>query len=199
MDSSRRSFITSSGQVLGAGWLALNWPGITAAATHAHAAMAESGPRTITILTAGEARDIDAIASQIIPTDDTPGAHEAGAVYFIDGALGGFFAAHRDEFRSGYGEFTAALARKHPDARFADLTADRQIEFLKTVDTTGFFQSVRFLTILGLLAAPGYGGNRDGIGWKLIGFEDKHVFEPPFGYYDRDYPGFVPYEPKVRS
>jgi hypothetical protein len=29
------------------------------------------------------------------------------------------------------------------------------------------------------------------MGWKLIGFEDRHVFEPPFGYYDRDYPGFL--------
>ena len=28
-------------------------------------------------------------------------------------------------------------------------------------------------------------------GWKLIGFEDRHAFQPPFGYYDRDYPGFV--------
>ena len=26
-----------------------------------------------------------------------------------------------------------------------------------------------------------------------MGFEDQHVFEPPFGYYDRDYQGFVPY------
>ena len=24
-----------------------------------------------------------------------------------------------------------------------------------------------------------------------MGFEDRHVFVPPFGYYDRNYPGFV--------
>jgi hypothetical protein len=29
------------------------------------------------------------------------------------------------------------------------------------------------------------GGNRDEVGWKLIGFEDKFHFEPPFGYYDK--------------
>jgi Gluconate 2-dehydrogenase subunit 3 len=199
MDSSRRSFITSSGQVLGAGWLALNWPGITAAATHAHAAAASPAARSIAILTAEQARDVDAIASQIIPTDDTPGAHESGAVYFIDGALAGFFAGHRDEFHSGYSEFTTAFAKDHPDLRFADLVADRQIEFLKSVDKTPFFDAMRFLTILGLLASPSYGGNRDGIGWKLIGFDDQHVFQPPFGYYDRDYPGFVPYPDKARS
>jgi len=42
-----------------------------------------------------------------------------------------------------------------------------------------------------MFALPQYGGNRDSVGWKLIGFEDLHVFHPPFGYYDRDYPGFV--------
>jgi gluconate 2-dehydrogenase gamma chain len=199
MDSSRRSFITSSGQVLGAGWLALNWPGITTAATHAHAAAASPAARSIAILTAEQTRDVDAIASQIIPTDDTSGAHEAGAVYFVDGALGGFFAAHLDEFQSGYGEFTTAFAKDHPGVRFADLAADRQIEFLRSVDTTPFFKTVRFLTILGLLASPSYGGNRDRLGWQLIGFEDQHVFQPPFGYYDRDYAGFVPYEPQVKS
>ena len=30
-------------------------------------------------------------------------------------------------------------------------------------------------------------------GWKLIGFSDEHAFQPPFGHYDRDYGGFVPY------
>jgi hypothetical protein len=46
------------------------------------------------------------------------------------------------------------------------------------------------LTLVGMFALPKYGGNRDGVGWKLLGFQDQHIFEPPFGYYDRDYPGF---------
>ncbi len=29
------------------------------------------------------------------------------------------------------------------------------------------------------------------LGWKLLGFEDLHAFQPPFGHYDRDYPGFL--------
>ena len=45
--------------------------------------------------------------------------------------------------------------------------------------------------LLGMFTLPAYGGNRAGVGWKLIGFEDTHAFYPPFGYYDRDYPGFV--------
>ena len=50
---------------------------------------------------------------------------------------------------------------------------------------------MRLLTVLGMFTMPAYGGNRDGLGWQLIGFVDQHVFKPPFGYYDRDYPGFV--------
>ncbi len=36
----------------------------------------------------------------------------------------------------------------------------------------------------GFLGNPSYGGNRDHVGWKLIGFEDRMAFQPPFGYYD---------------
>ena len=70
-------------------------------------------------------------------------------------------------------------------AAFASLPSPRQIDFLHSVQTTPFFDLARVLTLCGMFASPKYGGNRDGIGWKLIGFEDQHVFEPPFGYYDR--------------
>jgi hypothetical protein len=63
------------------------------------------------------------------------------------------------------------------------------MEFLRTVDRTPFFDQARLLTLCGMFSSPSYGGNRDGLGWKLIGFEDRHVFEPPFGYYDRGYSG----------
>jgi hypothetical protein len=32
----------------------------------------------------------------------------------------------------------------------------------------------------------------------MIGFDDTHVYAPPFGYYDRDYAGFVPYAAEPR-
>ena len=40
-------------------------------------------------LTARQARFIDAIAERILPATDTPGAIEAGAVFYIDRALAG--------------------------------------------------------------------------------------------------------------
>jgi hypothetical protein len=33
-----------------------------------------------------------------------------------------------------------------------------------------------------MLSRPKYGGNRGGVDWKLLGFEDQHIVEPPFGY-----------------
>ena len=53
-----------------------------------------------------------------------------------------------------------------------------------------FFDLVRSLTVLGMFSSPKYGGNFAGAGWRLLGFEDRHVYAPPFGYYDRDYAGF---------
>ncbi|MFT5048613.1 MAG: hypothetical protein ACI8UP_005617, partial [Porticoccaceae bacterium] len=34
---------------------------------------------------------------------------------------------------------------------------------------------------------PEYGGNRDNIGYQLIGFEDRHAWQAPYGFYDADY------------
>ena len=46
---------------------------------------------------------------------------------------------------------------------------------------------------VGMFTSPQYGGNYQGSGWKMMGFADQHAFAPPFGYYDREYTGFVPY------
>jgi Gluconate 2-dehydrogenase subunit 3 len=76
-------------------------------------------------------------------------------------------------------------------ASFASLKPEEQVHYLRTVDHTPFFDTTRLLTLLGMFSLPAYGGNRNGVGWKLIGFEDRHFFRPPFGFYDRGYPGFV--------
>jgi gluconate 2-dehydrogenase gamma chain len=96
------------------------------------------------------------------------------------------------DYRSQLAEFQAAFRKQHPDVRsFAALSSEQQVVYLTGVDHTPFFDMTRLLTLLGMFSAPAYGGNRDGVGWKLLGFEDRHAFQPPFGYYDRDYPGFV--------
>jgi hypothetical protein len=111
-------------------------------------------------------------------------------VFFIDRALATFFAHWRESFMAGLRGFQAEVRAAHPETPvFAALPPAKQIEFLHTVDRTPFFEQARTLTLCSMFSMPKYGGNRDGIGWKLLGFEDQHVFEPPFGYYDRDVGG----------
>jgi gluconate 2-dehydrogenase gamma chain len=187
---SRRTFLRVAGGALGGAWLTLDLSKVAQAAHAAHEAR-EAGALNTSFLSRAELADVDAITAQIIPTDDTPGAREAGVALFIDRALATFFGRMAPDFRSQLAAFRLRCQAQHPDAgSFAALSNEQQIAFLKQVDRTPFFERVRLLTLVGMFAMPKYGGNRDGIGWKLLGFQDQHIFTPPFGYYDRDYPGF---------
>ena len=179
------------GGTLGASCLALNWSEIAVAAGQAANDNA-SGRRGTKFLTAEEAADVEAICAQIIPTDAAPGAREAGVLVFVDRALVSFYSHQAAAFRSGLQQFQGECRKWGPQASsYAALPSAQQIEFLRTVDHTPFFDSMRLLTVIGMFSMPAYGGNRNGAGWKLLGFEDLHAFQPPFGHYDRDYPGFV--------
>ena len=193
---SRRQFLAAVGNLASVGWITLNWPQIAVAAEHAdHAGHdAAAAPTRLTTLTAAEAAEVDAIANRIVPGGATPGARDARVIYFIDNALGSFFAGQLPAFRKGLAEFGAAyVARYGADKPFSAAPEVQQTAWLKEADKTPFFTAVRRLTVLGLIALPKYGGNHDNLGWKLIGVEDNHYWEPPFGYYDRDYAGFEPY------
>jgi gluconate 2-dehydrogenase gamma chain len=195
MDSdelSRRSLLQALVATVGVTALPWAWTGIAPAAHESHVAAQVAGEPRIAFLSAAEAGDIEAVAAQIIPTDDTPGAREAGVVYFIDRALATFLAQLASDYRAQLAAFQAACREQHPGvASFASLSSAQQVEHLRAVERTPFFETTRLLTLLGMFSLPAYGGNRDGVGWKLIGFEDRHFFQPPFGYYDRGYPGFV--------
>jgi gluconate 2-dehydrogenase gamma chain len=189
----RRALVQAIAGVLATAAVPLDWTDVAKAMEAARDAwQGGSGDARRSFLSAAEAADIEAVAAQIIPTDDSPGAREAGVVYFFDRALATFYSQLAGDYRAQLAAFQAEYRKGHPAvSSFASLTSDQQIEHLKGVDQTPFFATTRLLTLLGMFALPQYGGNRDRVGWKLIGFEDLHVFRPPFGYYDRDYPGFV--------
>jgi gluconate 2-dehydrogenase gamma chain len=195
MDSitlSRRALLQAIGGAMAAAAVPFGWAEVAEAAHAVHVAAQPGGGTKISFLSTAEAADVEAVAAQIIPTDDTPGAREAGVVYFIDRALATFLSQLSGDYRAQLAEFQAACRERHPAAAsFASLSSEQQIAYLKGVDQTPFFATTRLLTLLGMFSLPAYGGNRDGVGWKLLGFEDAHIFRPPFGYYDRDYPGFV--------
>ncbi len=192
-DPQRRRLLLGAAGAIGAA-TGLPWAALAAAAEHAHAAVSTVPPAAFEFLTAIEARTVAAIADCIVPGGASPGASDAGVVYFVDHVHRHGRADRAAEFRAALAAFNADHARAHPDeGHFADGDAPSRTAYLETVQASPFFATMRLLTLAGLLALPQYGGNRDKLGWKLVGFVDQHAWEPPFGHYDRDYPGFVPY------
>lgn len=139
------------------------------------------------VLSADEVRDLEAIADQILPGDGTPGAVDAGAVRFMDHALETFMQGALEGFRGGLQAMNRTVQEAHPEStHFADLTPDRQASLIEDAEATPFFGLVRFLTIAGTFSHPSYGGNREKLGWRLLGFDDRHVWQPPFGAYEEE-------------
>ena len=101
---SRREFLTSSGSVLGASMLALNMPLILTACERAQTQL-QSGAAYENI-TLEQAVELGAIADQIIPEDETPGATQTGVVYFMDTAFGGFMAGALPMLTQGSDSFS---------------------------------------------------------------------------------------------
>lgn len=182
-DPTRRRFLTRTGSVVSGSWLAWSLPAVLSAADFACRAAEENRP--FAVLSPEEAVEVEAIAEQILPGDDTPGAKEAGVVYFIDRALETFLSFNLEIVRSGLEDLRTRIPGK---AGFSDLDFDTQHTLLEEIEDSPFFQVVRFLTIAGMLAHPSYGGNRDQIGWRLIGFEARHAWQPPFGAYETTEP-----------
>lgn len=187
-DSGRRTLLlallsSAAARMAGIGMLSL--PALLEAAEHA--ADEHHADKPLTTLGAAEAAEFAAIASRILPSDDTPGATEGGVIYFIDTVLGSSRSELLAPLREGLASLQAVADASFGSTRFSELPPDQQDALLRTVEKSDFFATVRFLTLAGMFALPEYGGNRDHIGWDLLGFDHRHVWQPPFGYYDADY------------
>ena len=170
----RREFIKLAGSIWGSTLLASQIPSIALAASQARD---QGNFRT---LSPSEAVELEAVAARIIPTTDTPGAREAGAIWFIDQALAGAMAGVRPVVTEGLDNLQADANKP-----FSTLDETAQDELLTRYETSDFFGHIRFLTLAGTFAMPVHGGNRDYLGWQLLGFDHRHAWTPPFGYYDR--------------
>ncbi len=135
------------------------------------------------VLTAAEWETVEAITGRIIPTDHEPGAIEANCVNFIDKAL-----LHEDSklepiYKNGVSGLNSVSAQRFGNA-FAALDDEDKDSILRSIASSTpaegwppevieqqeFFETVREHTIIGFLADPKYGGNRDYIGWKVVGY-----------------------------
>ncbi len=184
---SRRLFLQGSGTLAGSALMRAGLPSFVAVSQAACSARDEAA--SFENITNAEAREFIAIAARIFPTTETPGATEAGAVYFIDQSLGSIFADLADEFRGRMADFEAAIAERYPGAeRFSDLDEADQDEYLENVEDGEFFREMRFMTLAGVFAMSSYGGNIDNVGWKLVGMDGPpHAWTHPFGEYDAEY------------
>src|SRR6185436_9432180 len=92
-------------------------------------------------LTTAEAATLEALVARLIPSDaNGPGALEAGAARYIDGALGSALAAQRPAYVAGLAALDA-YARATAGAAFAALPAERQDAVLTDLEqnrATGF-------------------------------------------------------------
>ena len=181
--SNRRRFLAALAGVTGGSWLALHAPAILAAGEAA--ALQQEADAPLARLTPAEALTLGAVAEQIIPADDLPGAVEIGVVYFIDNVLGDFMAGAAGLLQQGAADLDRAASQRCPACGgFADLPFEEQTALLETIEETPFFNTMISLTHCGVFAAPSWGGNRDKAGWALLDFQDRHGWQPPFGYYD---------------
>src|SRR5918995_382960 len=135
---------------------------------------------TLLVLTPYEARTAGAVFERLFPTDESsPGAIDIGVLTYLDRARAG---ASQDKAEA-YGLGLAALdlaARRRSGMPFADCSAEKQDTLITELEKGilpnfrvppqhDFFEMLRAHLQEGLFADPAHGGNRDKLGWKLLG------------------------------
>ena len=183
LDESRRAFLSQGAALAGASWAKLVLPSLAALSQAACTARDDKTP--FVTLGDDEAMAFEAIAARILPATDTPGAREAGVIHFLDQTFATFNAPMLVPARGGLEQFQSGI---DGDAGFAALSETDQDAYLETQQETPFFGMLRFLTLCGFFGMSRYGGNKNDIGWKLVGMDPHvHGYESPFGYYDAEY------------
>lgn len=188
-DLSRRRFLADASRGLPSAWLALRLPDL--ARMHHHLTQqpvpAWGAPGRWLFFTDPQAVEVEAMAAQILPSHDGPGAREARCIRFVDFGLAKFWPEDRPAFRTGLRQLSADVRAKYPGyTRFSRLEPNWQYEMMSAMEGSALFEMVRTYTLAGFLCNPEYGGNAGRVGWKHIGFEDRFSYRPPFGWYDRD-------------
>lgn len=182
--SSRRDFLRTTSAVAATAGLSLYLPGCREAAESAARAGTGDPPR---VLTPEQIRTLEAFSDRILPPDgDAPGATAMGAVVFMDHYL-----EARPDLRADVTTMVevvdARVAAAHPGAEGLHAldpdAADAVVRALQEEDPQTFF-GLYPLVLFGVFAEPARGGNRDETGWALLGYDDRHAWQPPFGFYD---------------
>lgn len=182
---SRRNLLKSAGLV---GTVLAGSAGVgTALSAQAQNTPAQIAPRREALenLTAAEVETLEAMVDRILPSDELgPGAREARAANYIDRSLASDNRDARELYLIGLTALDEYAVQQY-GSRFHLLDAARQDQLLAALqaeqlpgfrpNSTGFFSMVRSHTIDGTFCDPYYGGNRDFIGWDMLGYPGVRV------------------------
>jgi hypothetical protein len=150
--------------------------------TSSPTAVLPAGAAAFSFLTKAEAATAAAAMGRIFPDDELgPGAIAAGTVHYLDRALAGAETHLQEHYRSGLrrldavaaARFGAAFAQCAPaqqDELIGAMAADAVPEFGRAPTAQRFFDLLSNHTIEGMFCDPAHGGNRDLVGWKLLGY-----------------------------
>lgn len=128
---------------------------------------------------------VEAACSRLIPSDDgQAGAREANVVGYIDLQLAQpHFAVFKQEFEAGASALELVSAAMFGN-RFLEVAPGQQDQVLSAVQSgegsaagfsaEHFFQVLHTFTLEGFLSDPVHGGNRNEVGWKVIGYAPGH-------------------------
>ena len=145
-------------------------------------------PKTGTLFfSENEIKLMEAIAEQIIPTDEWPGGRNAGVVNFLDEQLVGPYRRFQQDYRKGFEALEKTCENKF-HSKFEKLSWDSQTAVLQDMEASrlngeawknGFskyyFELLRSHCMQGFYGSPRHGGNKDYISYKMIGID-----QPPW-------------------
>jgi gluconate 2-dehydrogenase gamma chain len=127
-----------------------------------------------------EADCIVAICEQLIPKDESPGATDAGVVYYIDRQLAEVFHYDQDTYRNGIKNLQA-LCMENYKTNFESLSPDIQVKLLNAMESnqisedkwpkgkpSDFFNLVLSHAMQGFYGSPIHGGNKNHISFKML-------------------------------
>lgn len=161
-------------------FLSLSLVGVTGVALISLNPFGKSNSSQWRFFTNGEGVLVDALAEQIIPTDESMGARDAGATNFIDKQLMGPYKRHQDTYRKGLKAIQETCQTKYKK-RFEQLEWDDQTVFLQTMEAgkmegsswkdefdKEFFGMIRSHTMQSFYGSPRHGGNKNNVSYKMM-------------------------------
>jgi gluconate 2-dehydrogenase gamma chain len=130
--------------------------------------------------TDAEASLIDALAEQIIPSDEWPGGRDSGVTNFIDKQLVGPYTRFQSVYRKGALAIQESCQTLY-NKKFEELTWDEQKAFLENMEAgkmkeplwSGgfdkvFFELIRDHSMQAYYGSPRHGGNKDNVSYRMM-------------------------------